>query len=391
MRRPEGHRRRIEPIDEDAREKLSILHLIVTLGESNAQYNEHCLPQRTQRDITICSYSRASVSVPPSITLFEGDGTIRGFADAMDRAFAERSYDVVHAHAPGSAAMLMLSSLRDRRRMSNAVLTVHNSRESFSLRNQVLLLMLFAAFPTVVFCSRAAMASFPPSTRRFARNVVVVPNGVDTDRVDRVLAGGVEGPGEPGFHVVCVGRLIPRKDPRTVLRAFALVAGGSDRLTFVGDGRLQGELFDEGRRAGLGSQVAVTGSVAREDVYRILSRADLFVSASHQEGLPVAVLEAMACGLPIVISDIDPHREISTGLVGSRLVPPGDVSGFAREIRRSRAMTVDERKGVGARCREVVDRRFDLPSMHQAYGEVYERVRRSPAQRARLPVGREVG
>lgn len=380
----------MEPIDDETQGKLSILHLIVSLGESNAQYNEHCLPLRDQRDIAICSYTPAAVSVPPTIRLFEGDGTIRGFARAMDRAFSDRTYDVVHAHAPGSAAMLVFENLLRRRPMSNAVLTVHNSRESFSLRSQLLLPILFAAFPTVVFCSNAAMVSFSTGMRKLAGDVVVVPNGVDTDRIDRVLAGADPVPRGADFHVVCVGRLIPRKDPHAVLQALALVADGSDRLTFIGDGRMRGEVLDAARRSGL--RVDVTGTVAREDVYRTLSNADLFVSASRHEGLPIAVLEAMACGIPVVMSDIGPHREIKARSEFPRMVPPGDVAGLAREIRRSRAMGPGERRILGAGCREIVDRRFDLASMHRRYGRVYDRLRR-PSRKQPHPIstGRDLG
>jgi glycosyltransferase involved in cell wall biosynthesis len=354
-------------------DRLRVLHVIVTLGPANAQFNEHCLPMRHVRDLTICSLHERSVEVPPEISVFEGDGTVRGFGRALRDALDAGPYDIVHAHAPGTAAMVTSGSLRARRGMTNLVLTVHNSRESFSLRNQALLATMFAAFPTVVFCSRAAAASFPRPMRALARTVEVVPNGVDTDRVARAISAAPIGAPD-GFTVAAVGRLIPRKDPVTVLEAFRAACEPTARMLFVGDGVQRTAVLDGAARAGIADRVQVTGLVERDDVYRRLAGASVFVSAAHGEGLPVAVLEAMACGLPVVLSDIPPHREIAAGDATVPLVRPGDVGGFAAAIRALQASSPDERAALGARNRALVTQRFGLAAMHRSYERVYRAV-----------------
>ena len=82
----------------------------------------------------------------------------------------------------------------------------------------------------------------------------------------------------------------------------------------------------------------------------------------------------MASGLPAVLSDIPPHRELTAGLDGVPLVSPGDVAGFAREIARFRDMTADERLAQGQRCREHVNERFTLARMHAEYDQVYRQL-----------------
>ncbi len=358
----------------DSGAPLRILHLIVSLGHANAQFNEHCLPLRHERDITICSFHPRTVVVPPELGLFEGDGTIRGFMRLVRRALEGRPYDVVHAHAPGTAAILILASMRSRRRMSNAVLTVHNTRESFPLKNQLLLLPSFAVFPTVVFCSRAAFSSFPAPIRSLARTVEVVQNGVDTSRVTRSLDDGAAASVVDTFQVVSVGRLIPRKDPVTLLSAFRIAREASDHLLFVGDGSQRKDVLDRAATYGFGDQVLVTGLVDREQVYRHMAGSSVFVSTSRGEGLPVAVLEAMACGLPVVLSDIPSHREIAASVDFVPLVPPEDVHAFAAEIERFRTMSPDQRTAIGTRCRELVETRFSLEAMQQSYEHVYRAV-----------------
>lgn len=352
---------------------LRLLHAITNLGPANAQFNEHCLPMRHARDITICSVHERTVDVPPEISVFEGDGTARGFARALRRAFDHGPYDVVHAHAPGTAALVTLVVERSRGSMENAVLTVHNSRESFSTRNQALLAPLFALFPTVVFCSRAAATSYPRWMRALIRRSEIVPNGVDTTRIARVVEAESGAPA-PGFQVTAVGRLIPRKDPMTVLEAFRAATVAPDHLMYVGEGSQRVQVAERAALHGIGDRVEITGLVERDDVYRLLDRSSVVVSAARSEGLPVAVLEALACGVPVVLSDIPPHREIAGGVDFVPLVGPGDVKGFAAAIREVKMMTPQARAAVGARGRALVEQRFSLGSMHRSYERVYRTV-----------------
>jgi len=202
----------------------------------------------------------------------------------------------------------------------------------------------------------------------------VVPNGVDTARIARTIGREVSG-SNAAFRTVVVGRLIPRKDPLTALAAFRSACDDTDVLVFVGDGAQRSSVVDRARHDGIGDQVNVTGLVEREEVYRQMATSSLFVSTSLSEGLPVSVLEAMACGLPAVLSDIPSHREIAATAEIVPLVRPGDVSGFASEIARFKIMPAQERVEIGRRCRELVMDRFSLAAMQRSYDEVYRAVR----------------
>lgn len=368
--------------------RLRILHVVVQAGPTNSQWNEHCLPTADERDVVVCSLFPATVPADPRIELTQGDGTVAGAMHALRRTLARGGYDVVHVHAPASAAMLLVACLLERRSRRDVVFTLHNSWPNLRRRNRLLAALAIAFFPRVVCCSRSAAASVPGPVRRFARNgLEVVPNGVDLARVDRARAttpvGGGSTDRDEDFTFVTVGRLIPIKDQQLLLRAFARVAGPRDRLVLVGEGPLQHRLEELAVSLGAGDRVTFTGLLPRDDVYRVLASADVFVSPSHGEGLPVSVMEAMATAMPVVLSDIAPHRELLEEGSGPVLTPVGDVTGLSGAMRRLRQASAARRAAVGASCRRQVEERFSLTAMSRGYGRLYTEI----AGSARRPHG----
>lgn len=358
--------------------RLRVLHLILVLGETNSQYNEHCLPQLRERDLAICTYFPPKLSPPPGIAVFPGDGTLLGFFRALWGALGARSYDVLHAHSPHTAVLLPLAILlrpRFWRLWRSMVLTVHDSFYDYKPRNQAMTVVGLALFQRVVFCSHAALQSLPLVARAvMGRRARVVQNAADLARVARAVES-VEPPDDALFRVVSVGRLETVKDPLAMVAAFAAATDAGCRLQMIGAGALERDVTQEVRTRGLEEQVETTGLVPRDEVFRSYAHSDLFVSVSHGEGLPVAVMEAMAAGLPVVLSDIPPHREVVDGMEGVPLVPVGDVDGFAREIERFRRMPAEQRRDIGRRCRVWVLERFTLDRMHAGYDRVYREVR----------------
>jgi glycosyltransferase involved in cell wall biosynthesis len=352
---------------------IAVLHLLLTPGETSAPYNEHCLAAPADRDVSVCSYFEPTVAPTRRVRLFAGDGSLPGFFRALKRAIDAREYDVVHAHSP-HVGFLYLAARTVLRPRSNplTVYTVHSSYPNFKLRHRMMLLPVFARFDRLVSCSYGSFESFPRPMRTLGgTRFGVVQNGVDVARIRGVLGDALHGDERHGFAVASVGRLIPIKNPMLLLRAFHESTDGNSRLVFIGDGPLRPALRDEIDARRLGGQVTMTGLIPRDAVYRSLSRADLLVSASVVEGLPVSVLEAMACGCPVVLSDIAPHREIAGAARVVPLVRPHDAAGFAREIRRFRQMSPSERREIGDGCRSTAEERFSLTAMHRNYDRVY--------------------
>jgi len=145
--------------------------------------------------------------------------------------------------------------------------------------------------------------------------VEVIHNGRDVDLYGNADAGGLRsslGIPEDVPVVGTVGRLVERKGHLDLLAAWPAIreAVPDAELLLVGDGPLRGELARLAERRGCADSVHLPGR--RQDVPRLLDLMDVFVFPSHYEGLPGAVLEAMAAGLPIVATPVDGNAELIT-------------------------------------------------------------------------------
>ena len=123
----------------------------------------------------------------------------------------------------------------------------------------------------------------------------------------------------------------------------------------IGKGTDREEVRRRARDKGLEDAVDLLG--IRSDIPELLREGDVFVSASKREGLPQAVLEAQAAGLPLVAADIPPHREAVAPELACFLYPPGRVDAAAERIVRlleSAALRAE----LGAAARRFIERRF---------------------------------
>ncbi len=178
----------------------------------------------------------------------------------------------------------------------------------------------------------------------------VVPNGVDLNLF------------QPSSHVyrgaplvVSVGRLIFNKGPAVLLAAAKLLRrdGLKFQIAFVGDGPLRSKLKREVQRAGLEGFVLFMGH--RTDIHEILQRAAIFVRPSFSEGMSLAVLEAMACGLPVIVTDVSGSRELIEDGVQGFIVQSGDAEELARRI-KSILINRELGRDLGRAAREKASR-----------------------------------
>jgi glycosyltransferase involved in cell wall biosynthesis len=203
------------------------------------------------------------------------------------------------------------------------------------------------------FCRSQLMRLLPPE--EWAK-LAVVRMGVDSTRFSPGPPRAAGGP----LRVLTVGRLVPEKGSPLLLEALEqLVASGVDaELSVVGAGPLAGQLAERARRAGLGGRVRLLGAVGQDDLPALYRAADAFCLPSFAEGLPVVLMEAMACGLPVVTTTIAGIPELVEHRVTGLLVPPGRADLIAAAL-RDLALDPQLRASLGAAGRERVVLRHD--------------------------------
>ena len=160
--------------------------------------------------------------------------------------------------------------------------------------------------------------------------IVVIANGVDVDRygdsVDRDEVRAELGLDSNAFVMVMVAMFKEQKGHVYLIEAAAevLPPHPEARILLIGDGELRPEMERRVHTAHIADAVAFLGS--RRDVARILAASDLFVLPSLWEGLPMALLEAMASGLPCIATTVSGSAQVVVPDVTGLLVPPGDTA-----------------------------------------------------------------
>jgi glycosyltransferase involved in cell wall biosynthesis len=256
----------------------------------------------------------------------------------LRRLVQERQIDLVHTHMPfvGIGARLVVA-----RRGARLVHTEHNLWSRYRLPTRIGNMLTIGRNRTVIAVSSAVAASMhvpawlpvrlpPIEVVRHGADLASVRAGDDARAAGRALLG--LSPGERAIG--CVGNFTAKKDHHTLLRAFASLAATYPelRLVLVGSGPLEAELRAEVGALGLGPVVVFTGM--RDDVSELLPAFDVFVLSSRYEGLPIALLEAMATGVPSVATRVGGIPEVVTDGVDGLLIEPGEPDEIVKAVDR---------------------------------------------------------
>lgn len=205
--------------------------------------------------------------------------------------------------------------------------------------------------------------------------ILTIYNGIDAGRFNQVYQRDrlrhELGTAEGEYLVGMVARLAPSKAPLDFIHAahHVLSCRGDVKFVLVGDGPLRGEIEQEIERLGLGKRVVLTGF--RTDIPAILSAMDVFVLTTLWEGMPIAALEAMAMGKPVISTMVRGPREVVQDGITGCLVPPRDPTAVGEAI-----LEVISQPGMaaemGRRGRELVDEVFNSSRMTEKTLAVYE-------------------
>lgn len=198
----------------------------------------------------------------------------------------------------------------------------------------------------------------------------VVPNGIEVERFRTVTR---RPPTTGAQRLISVARLVHQKGLDVLIQALPRIraAIGNVTLAVLGDGPERDRLTTLATHLGIGESVRFEGVVP--DVAPHLAAADAFVLPSRFEGLPLALLEAMAAGVPVIATAVDGNTDVVSHGINGLLVPPDDPTRLADAVTRVLA-DPDEAERIGAHARQTVQKRYSAETMIEATLSAYRAV-----------------
>jgi L-malate glycosyltransferase len=182
------------------------------------------------------------------------------------------------------------------------------------------------------------------------KEIGVIPNGIDIHD----FSPDYSKKDPNNFTIVCVSRITPRKGIRVLIQAFKIVAGRYEnvRLLIVGDGNEKSSLEQLVMGLGLKDKVTFTGPIAHEKVLPYYQKANIFALPSLNEGMSNTMLEALACGLPIITTDTGGTKELVTDNKNGFIVKMKNSYDLAEKIEKFLLdKGLDEKMGKESRTR----------------------------------------
>lgn len=295
------------------------------------------------------------------------------------RFVRESDTTIIVTHLFGMSHLLL--ALRALRLVSQPVIVVErnhftsevSARFSAPARAAIILLTrhLYRRAESIIAISSGVARDLERTLRIPAVTVTMIPNPIDVGPISAGVSAEVPDALAQRFGqlsrpiIIASGRLVPQKAHKDLIDAFAaLPEAQRGSLVILGEGPLRQDLQEHAVRLGLGGATWMPGFI--ENPWWFIARSDVFALSSHWEGFGRVLVEAMACGVPVVSTDCESGpREILSGITSARLIPVGDPSAMRDailellddEIRRAaKSIKLDayEPKRIAARFSEVV-------------------------------------
>ena len=266
----------------------------------------------------------------------------------LKKLLDSEKYDIVHCHTPMGSVITRLAATSARKHGTKVIYTAHGFH--FYKGAPALNWLVYYPIERILAHRTDMLITMNDEdyarARKFRAKRVEKVHGVGLDLNKFVKATPEEKEkirkalklNEHDIFSISVAQLIKRKNHIVLLRAVAELQNPNFHLFICGDGVQKNELMEEAKELGIQQQIHFLGF--RQDVYKLCSSADLFMFASLQEGLPVAIMEAMACRLPIIASKIRGNTDLIDEGKGGYLVDATDAHGFVKAIQ----MTIGDKK-----------------------------------------------
>jgi len=365
---------------------LKIVHLVFSLGAGGMENGVINISHRLPRDryaLSICTLeaggsleNRVDAQRVELLHVRRRHGNDLTLPFRLARELRRRRVDILHTHNWCTFLEGLLAA-----KLARVPILVHGEHGKIQDRRRQIFAQRWGwrAVHQVLAVSddladRMARAIGFPRER-----IQVIPNGVDTERfrpseMPKAELRGQLGLLPDGFLVGMVARFVEFKDHAGVFRALASLRelGVEAHLALAGEGPLHGQLEEFARELGIADRVHFLGHVPQ--VGTLLHSLDVLVSnSSHCEGMSNVILEAMACGVPVVATRVAASPELLDEGTAGLLIPPRDPEALAQALRQViESPTLRSHLRRAGRLRAQT--RFSIAAMVGSYSQLYQRL-----------------
>lgn len=252
----------------------------------------------------------------------------------------QNRFDLIHCHTPIAAMITRLAARKTRKKGGKVIYTAHG----FHFHKGAPIINWLIYYPIEKWLARytdtlitinkedyyIAKNNFKPKRVEYIPGVGINLERINLVEVDKYSKCIELGLSKDAFIILSVGELNKNKNHEVVLRAIANLNNPLVYYLICGQGHLDEYLRRLSKEIGIENQVHLLGF--RKDIPEICKFSDLFALPSFREGLSVALMEAMATGLPVVCSNIRGNSDLIENGKGGYLIGPSDIDGYSKYI-----------------------------------------------------------
>ena len=354
---------------------MKLLRLATTLNSTSAPYNQFSLGLKSEVNQTFCSLFKNDIAVHSDIDAFNGEGSIFKMLRILKNLLYKNDFDVIHVHSGLTGIIFLISLFPFKLKLlRKTVFTLHNSWEVLKIRNQILDFIIMCLSEKVCTCGESSRKSIPPLVDKFInKKTIAVVNGFDHKRIDDVdtsRSSDIHYTKNYELKIVCVGALNKTKNQIALLEALKK-SKLSAEIIFLGDGNMRESLLKASKQVPDNIKINFKGRVSRDLAIEHMLEADVSISLSKGEGLPIAILESMYAGCFMVLSKIPPHNEISPPEERCMYVDSEDEDQI-KEALKYISVNLNKIKGSRSLSREYSIKNFSANNMLSTYKEIYK-------------------
>ena len=291
----------------------------------------------------------------------------------------KEQFDLIYCHTPVGAMLARLAGISARKKGTKVIYMAHG----FHFYSGAPLLNWMLYYPVEKFLSRFTdglitinQEDYRRAQKFHAGKIILIPGvGIDLDKFQKKEPTRQEirsklGIPESKIILMSVGELTKRKNHMVMIEALARLKEYDILYVICGDGPLKAQLRAKAEELGVRDRLKLLGF--RKDIAELHKAADIFVFPSLQEGLPVALMEAMASGLPIVASKIRGNEDLISNNQGGYLVNPTDSEQVAKAIEKM-IQNPEKREKMEERNLEIITK-YGQETVLQKMDEFFDEI-----------------